>query len=823
MSLHHACICVAVALLAAPRAAGQCQPAWAGGFGSAGADWPIMEMAVLDWGEGPRLAAAGYFEQIGGVDAVVAAWDGVRWKALATTVEIGSGLPYFRSLTLYDNGGGPAVVVGGRFTSIDGVAANSIARWNGATWSNLGAGVRPTSGFDDGVWALNVFDDGTGPRLFVGGVFRQAGALDTMGIAAWGGPWAALGTGMAGGFPLVDDMVWYDDGMRPGLYAVGLFLSAGGANARSIARWDGVAWSALDPCGLSGSVNATSAAVHHDGTGPALYVCGGFDRAGCAPSATRHIAKWDGVGWSGVGGGFPFLGPFDGVHVVRSLDVGGGARLYVGGRFTEVGGVPVEHVAMWDGIAWRAVGNGMAVDGVYSLAAMDLGEGPVLLAAGSINEAGGRWAGNIVCLEGDRWLPLGNGFDPGDEVHALAGADDGSGPALYAGGAISRTGDVGNEGLVRWKDGLWSALPEALGSSSGSPVVHAILPADGGGPIIVGGEFDRAGQRNTSNIARWKGTAWQRLGAGVDGPVKALVQFDAGMGSAVFAGGSFASAGGVTAHGIAEWRDETWWSVAGGTNGAGDVRALCAFDDGAGEALYAGGLFSEMGGGPAANIARWDGANWTSVGGGTDGAVQALTVFDDGGGAALYAGGSFSTAGSTPVSNIARWNGTSWSPVGGGVDGEVLTLHVHDDGRGAALFAGGAFENAGGAPARGVARWDGAAWSDLGGLDHPDGARAVAMASFDDGSGPALWVGGRLRSAAGEPSCGIAKWTCPATACEPCDVNCDGAVDAFDIEPFVTLLVDPNAQRCSGCAADINADGVVDAFDIEPFVGCLVP
>ncbi len=58
--------------------------------------------------------------------------------------------------------------------------------------------------------------------------------------------------------------------------------------------------------------------------------------------------------------------------------------------------------------------------------------------------------------------------------------------------------------------------------------------------------------------------------------------------------------------------------------------------------------------------------------------------------------------------------------------------------------------------------------------------------------------------------------------CDPCDANCDGIVDAFDIEPFIELLVSPNPFPCSSCAADANQDGVVDAFDIEPFIECLV-
>ncbi len=56
--------------------------------------------------------------------------------------------------------------------------------------------------------------------------------------------------------------------------------------------------------------------------------------------------------------------------------------------------------------------------------------------------------------------------------------------------------------------------------------------------------------------------------------------------------------------------------------------------------------------------------------------------------------------------------------------------------------------------------------------------------------------------------------------CDPCDANCDGSIDAFDVEPFIAVLL--GGPRCSGCAGDINGDGVIDAFDIEPFVNCLL-
>ncbi len=54
-------------------------------------------------------------------------------------------------------------------------------------------------------------------------------------------------------------------------------------------------------------------------------------------------------------------------------------------------------------------------------------------------------------------------------------------------------------------------------------------------------------------------------------------------------------------------------------------------------------------------------------------------------------------------------------------------------------------------------------------------------------------------------------------------MNCDNQVNAFDSEPFLWPLFDPDdyAIRFPDCdinIVDINGDGLVNAFDIEPFV-----
>src|SRR5262249_10506178 len=106
-------------------------------------------------------------------------------------------------------------------------------------------------------------------------------------------------------------------------------------------------------------------------------------------------------------------------------------------------------------------------------------------------------------------------------------------------------------------------------------------------------------------------------------------------------------------------------------------------------ALFVGGKFSTAGGISSQGIARWDGANWSSIGGVT-GDVRALAVS----GTSVYIGGAFDTAGGGSASNIARWdNGTNaWSALGSGRDGPVETIAAAPG----SIYVGGQFNSAGG-------------------------------------------------------------------------------------------------------------------------------
>lgn len=96
-----------------------------------------------------------------------ASWDGQSWASHATSITGFS--PYIGALQVFDDGSGEAVYAGGRFDAINGVAGTSrIARWDGAAFSSVGGGL-VSLGATFGLEGMVVFDDGSGPALFVAG------------------------------------------------------------------------------------------------------------------------------------------------------------------------------------------------------------------------------------------------------------------------------------------------------------------------------------------------------------------------------------------------------------------------------------------------------------------------------------------------------------------------------------------------------------------------------------------------------------------------------------------------------------------------------
>ena len=146
--------------------------------------------------------------------------------------------------------------------------------------------------------------------------------------------------------------------------------------------------------------------------GDKLYVGGSFTQIGGVDATS--IAQWDGTKWNPLG-----LGTDGEVDAL----VASATDLFVSGGFNSAGGIPATHIAKWDGTNWSALGTGLG-GYAYALAAA----GNKLFAGGIFTSAGGIAATNIAMWDGSCWTNLGNGIN--GQVNTLA-AD---GTNLYVGG-----------------------------------------------------------------------------------------------------------------------------------------------------------------------------------------------------------------------------------------------------------------------------------------------------------------------------------------------------------------------------------------------------
>jgi hypothetical protein len=428
------------------------------------------------------------------------------------------------------------------------------------------------------------------------------------------------------------------------------------------------------------------------------------------------------------------------------------------------------------------MGHGLRKAGAYALVVVlgaGLGQAAPVVAGAATQPVGlgGATPGTESSIEetGLGWEArfFGPGLDTGESSAGTGGAgalavwDDGTGPALYAGGWTLTAGRHEVSRIARWDGHEWSPLtgPDGTGvwmAGSGNPSVNAMAVYDGA--LIAAGFFDRAGGVAANNIARWDGTEWSALGAGVTGGIgiQSLTVHD----GALYAAGSFTAAGGEPASRVARWDGEQWTPLGGGMP-SGSVYALASY----GGDLYAGGSFTQAGGAAATNVARWDGAGWSEVGAGVNNFVRALTVHDG----RLVVGGAFTTAGGQPANRIAGWDGEQWSTFGAGMSGGRGPTVFGLGGYAGALVAAGAFHEAGGVTVSYIARWDGddAGWSPLAGpagtgMDNGvsavveyDGALIAGSAAFREAGGVvvnyiARWDGDGWSALDGGPATGLA-------------------------------------------------------------------
>ncbi len=650
--------------------------------------------------------------------------------------------------TIVSDGAGN-LYFGGSFTSVQGVSAAGIAKWDGANWSGLGSGVVGGS-----VNAIAIL----GTDIYVGGDFGQAGGSPALNVAKWNGnAWSALGAGLGGG----THDVYAATVFNGEIYFGGNFSISDGSPATGLVRWNG---SSFSGAGLNGQVYSLAVG------GSNLYV-GGFVVLIADPTV-GGLLKWDGVFWSGfgltadtttvdaiglngtdiyVGGlirrtGSPNtqLAKYNGTawtSLASSLN--GSARtfafigtdVYVGGSFERSGGIGIGNgILKYNGTTWSALGSGTEL-GSHTVSAIYV-SGNTFYLGGDFQLAGGVGARNIATLtDGTTW---GTPF-PGTGVDAQVNAIAVSGTDVYVGGTFITAGSVTANRIAKWNGvtQTWSALGSGI---SGFNTDNSSISGLGvvGNKVYAGGTFSTIGGISANNIAVWNGTTWAPLGSGLNGRVFAMVT----KGDDVYVGGDFTTAGGVAAPRIAKWNGTAWSGLNSSTLPNSVVSMAFMGND-----LYVGIPTTTIAN--AAYFSKYDGINWTSLGADLgDRGVSSVAVI----GSDVFVSGGFTTIGSLTVNRVAKWNGSSWSalgnglPAGGfGISGARLAVDGTD------LVAVGDFTVASGGTGDRIARWNGTAWSALGtGLN---GIAGTIVAAGGD-----VLVGGGFTTAGCNSSPYFARW-----------------------------------------------------------------
>lgn len=630
-----------------------------------GLDGPVRAVASYQ-GE---LIVAGAFARAGGQPAdSIARWNGTRWAPLGQGLQALSGTAHVFALTVHQG----ELYAGGLFDSAGGQPINTIARWNGTQWRAVGGGLG--GAFDRKVLAFA--SDGT--VLYAGGEFSSAGGQPAQNIAAWdGSTWRALGSGVGDAGNGVHALAVF----QGQVYAGGVFSSAGGATARKIARFDGSTWRPLGQGIPDSTIGVQVFAL--EVYGQDLYVCGSFTEVDAAARGmgifAQGVARWNGSSWSAVDGGGLFRNTFGGQVYGIAATVHDN-RLIVAGEFDHAGpisdharNVVSEDIVAWDGSRFHEVGEGVG-----------LGDGATRLVdwSGSLWAIGGNhFAGLVVSprlarFDGAKWHTVGPLEASSTVADAVVFQN-----RLHVTGTLRFVGGPTLSGVVAFDGVAWTQL---------SPIGGSVLAVHGG-ELYLGG---------IGILLRWNGGGFTPLPT-VFGQVETMLSF-AGK---LYIGGSNLRTATSSAVNLLVWDGSTLAPV----GGSGVDNTVSVLTEHRGE-LWIGGWFTNAGGTVhSPRLVRFDGQRFLPFPGAIPGTwVRGLATL----GGDLYLAGHLGTLGSTNTS-LARWDGAQLTALGAGTDAPATHL-LADDATGTLWITGG-FTRADTLTAHGIATWHARPrWRDLG-------------------------------------------------------------------------------------------------------------
>ncbi|MGN6110130.1 MAG: hypothetical protein ACTHU0_33800 [Kofleriaceae bacterium] len=611
------------------------------------------------------LWAVGSVDAAGVVTSRLYRWTGSAWQVMPGLID--------HEVLDLQFVGGDAIVVG-TFGHAGDAAARGVARFDGAAWHAVGAGL--TAGF-----AATVAPTPDG--FCVGGQFTMIGGVAADHAACWNGTaWRRLGTGL---LPRVSVLARSPDGTW---YAGGRFSLPGlpGDPGYAIAslRPNG-AWETLDSGVGGGAPNDVRAIAF---LGADVVIAGSFGYVGRGIVQTSHLARWSPTaGWSAYGGG-GVRGDGSGLDHGRiganALAVAPDGAVWVGGSFLHAGDAPAVNVARIANGDARAVVGPRPVSGIGGyVTALALRPDGALLAGGRLAFGGQVPLDELAIHDGTTWAKWG---DLRGEIYDIVVRRDGS---IAVAGMLTLGGEA--SAVAIWRNQAWTLV--------GGPV-------EGAGAVVFEDGQDRLWLvrqvlGGPTQALVLEGDTWTEQArferVGVPGSVAALAEWN----GRVVVGGQFDAVNGEPIEGLAIQDGAGGWDALGGgltSSTPGYVSALASSPS---LGLIVGGSFDRIGNAPHDNLAAWDGTSWHDLAGGVRGTtwpVSALWAHRGG----VFVAGDFDRAGGAAAARIAWFDGAAWHAMDGGLDERPRSMAVHDN----VLYVGGPFSEAGGQASGRIAAWD---------------------------------------------------------------------------------------------------------------------
>jgi hypothetical protein len=308
---------------------------------------------------------------------------------------------------------------------------------------------------------------------------------------------------------------------------------------------------------VGGGVNnlCSVIAVHGD----KLYIGGNFSRVGTPrPSPytggvpVKRIAVYDlttGV-WSALGSGLS-INQYRGNPFCSAITFSSdGTKVYVGGDFTNAGGVSANCIAMYNlnTNIWSALGSGLNNSVRDILLSSDETK---VYACGSFTQTGGNPANYIAVydLVTGVWTPLGSGINNYATKMQIIGTK------MYVCGGFTQAGGNSANYIAVYNlvTGVWSPLGSGLNNLCNTIALY-------GDKLYACGTFTQAGGNPANYIAVYDlvTNVWSPLGSGLNNYANTMSI----IGTKIYVGGTFTQADNISTKNIAIWEiSNNSWSV----------------------------------------------------------------------------------------------------------------------------------------------------------------------------------------------------------------------------------------------------------------------